>query len=176
MRDPIKILVVDDEPGLRDLLSFELGSRGYIVVTACDGLEATELAKKEKFDIMISDIMMPKMDGMGALDIIKGIDPTIEVIFATGFGSIEAGISAMKKGAVACIQKPYSLEEMEIIISHAVEKRKLKNEVKSMEAKLVKIYGLAESLAQTSLNPNQKKILDTLQEETAKFLQNLKSL
>ena len=76
------ILVIDDEKGLRDWLSFELGQQGYIVVTAQNGKEGIEKIKKEKFDVAIIDIKMPEMDGITALSQIKKIDPNIEIIIS----------------------------------------------------------------------------------------------
>src|SRR3989338_7209305 len=123
--DPNKprILAVDDEQGLRDLLSYELSSRGYLVVTAVDGFDAVQKVQQERFDIVISDITMPRMDGIRALEEIKKIDPDLEVIMATGFGTIETAVQSMKKGAYDFVQKPYEMEEMEAVIHRALEKR-----------------------------------------------------
>lgn len=121
-----KILVIDDEQGIRDLLSYELGAQGYGVVTACNGEEGIEKLKRDKFHLVISDVKMPKMDGVKTLEAIKRIDPDIEVIMATGFGNIEIAVAAMKKGAYDFIQKPFNLDEIMNLVEKALEKSELK--------------------------------------------------
>lgn len=123
----IKILVVDDEVGLRDLLAFELGGHGYTVVTAQDGEEAIERLQREKFQLVISDVKMPKRDGMELLEAAKRIDPQVEVIMATGFGTIETAVGAMKMGAYDFIQKPYNMTEIQALVEKALEKSDLKS-------------------------------------------------
>lgn len=121
-----KILVVDDELGIRDMLSYELSSHNYGVVTAVNGEDALEKIRKEKFHLVISDIKMPRMNGLEMLDAIKKIDPDVEVIMSTGFGTIETAVSAMKKGAYDFIQKPFNIEEILALIEKALEKNELK--------------------------------------------------
>lgn len=122
----IRILVVDDEQGMRDLLSYELGSQGYQIFTANDGLDALSKIRSQPVDLVISDIKMPKMDGVTMLGEIKKINPDIEVIMATGFGTIETAVNAMKSGAYDFIQKPYNIEEIGALIEKALEKNELK--------------------------------------------------
>ncbi|HBB68037.1 MAG: hypothetical protein A2X28_01345 [Elusimicrobia bacterium GWA2_56_46] len=126
MKDQIKILVVDDEPGIRDLLSYELCTHDYKVVTAVNGEDALEKVRKEKFHLVISDIKMPKMGGLEMLDAIKKINPDIEVIMSTGYGTIETAVSAMKMGAYDFVQKPFNLDEIFVIIEKALERSELK--------------------------------------------------
>lgn len=122
-----KILVMDDEKGIRDFLSYELGLEGYTVDTACDGQEGVEKVKKGKINIVISDLKMPVMDGIQSLEAIKEIDPDIEVIMVTGFGTIETAVDAMKKGAFNFVQKPFNVEELLAQIEKALEKAQLKS-------------------------------------------------
>ena len=126
MKERAKILVVDDEPGIRDLLSYELCFHDYQVVTAVNGEEALEKVRKEKFDLVISDIKMPRMGGIEMLDAIKKINPDIEVIMSTGYGTIETAVNAMKMGAYDFVQKPFNLDEIFAIIEKALEKSELR--------------------------------------------------
>jgi len=128
-----KILVMDDEQGILDLLSYELGSRGYLVEKACNGEEGIEKIKKEKFQIIISDVKMPKLGGLEALSAIKEIDPSVEVIMTTGFGTIDMAVEAMKKGAYDFISKPYNLDELCSRIEKALEKQRLTSELISLK-------------------------------------------
>src|SRR3989339_1211989 len=124
-----KIIVIDDEQGTRDLMSFELGLRGYEVKSACNGEEGLEKVRREQFDLAIMDIKMPKMDGITTLSKIKEVDPEIDVIMATGFGTIETAIESMKKGACDYIGKPFNIDEVALLIERVLEKRKLRETV-----------------------------------------------
>lgn len=138
MEKKAKILVIDDEQGLRDMLSFELGQQGYEVVTASNGKEGIKKAKEEKFDLVISDIKMPGMDGITVLEEIKKIDPQMEVIMATGYGTMETAIESLRKGAYDYINKPYNIDELLVILKKAIEKQQLVFENKKLLVDLVK--------------------------------------
>ena len=126
MKDVIKILVVDDEQGIRDLLSSELRAKNFHVATANNGQEAVDAVKKEKFHLVISDVKMPRMDGLKMLDAVKKIDPDIEVIMSTGYGTIETAVLAMKRGAYDFVQKPFLIDEILSLVEKALEKKELK--------------------------------------------------
>ncbi len=116
-----RILVVDDEQGLRDLLHMTLEMEGYQVVTACDGQEALALMEKEKFQLVITDIMMPQMDGIKLLEKIKIKSSSTEVIVVTGYGHVETSDNALKKGAYECILKPYSIDRVLEVVAKALK-------------------------------------------------------
>lgn len=124
-----KILVVDDEEGIRDILSRSLRIQGYAVATAQNGKEGIDKFKKEVFDLVISDIKMPEMDGVTFLDHIKKIDPDIEAIMVTAYETMETAIESLRKGAYDYISKPFSLEKIFITIEKAMEKRQLKEKI-----------------------------------------------
>ena len=134
MKDCAKILVIDDEQGIRDLLSCKLSSNGQQVVTAVNGEEALEKIKREKFRLVISDVRMPRLEGLEVLEAIKRIAPDIEVIMTTGYGTIETAVSAMKKGAYDFVQKPFNLDEILNLIEKALEKGELKAIIAVYEA------------------------------------------
>ena len=117
-----RILVVDDERGIRDLLFFELSSEGYQVVTAQDGAEALAKAQKEKFQLIITDVMMPKMDGIALLSAVKKLDPSIEVIVSTGFGHSDTISAAIKEGAYSILLKPVDMNDFLELVDKLVEK------------------------------------------------------
>ncbi|MBI4971687.1 MAG: response regulator [Candidatus Omnitrophica bacterium] len=133
----IHVLVVDDEAGIRDFLSMELAGQGYQISTAHNGTEAMEKIKKDHFRLVISDVRMPKVDGIQVLEAIKKIDPDTEVIMMTAYGDVEVAIKAMKKGAYDFVQKPFNLEEMVALIEKALEKSELKAHVALYESSKV---------------------------------------
>lgn len=129
-----RILVVDDEPGMRELLEAELHHLGYRVTTARDGTEALSLIGQEEFHLVITDVRMPNMDGIVMLGRIKEIDPNLEVIMMSGHGSVETAVEAMKKGAYDFILKPFSLDEIKMLVEKALEKKELKGLVALYES------------------------------------------
>ena len=129
----IRILCMDDEQGILDLLTFELTSHGYQVVTAHDGEEGIEKFKEGKFNIVISDIKMPKLSGLDVLPVLKNIDPNVEIIMTTGFGTIDMAVESIKNGAYDFISKPYNLDELYSRIEKALERQKLSSEIVSLK-------------------------------------------
>jgi len=120
---PLLVLVVDDEAGFRNLLRWELNNMGIQVETAENGLQGIHMAGKTAFDLIITDITMPKMDGLKLLEEIKKIAPETEVIISTGFGAVETAVYAMKNGAFDFVLKPYDLEHLMARVLQAMERR-----------------------------------------------------
>ncbi|MGN7401519.1 sigma-54-dependent transcriptional regulator [Cytobacillus praedii] len=128
-----RLLIVDDEKDLLELLVKRLIRKGYEVKCAETAEDALLLLKKHMFDIAIYDIRLPKMDGIELLKKTKIIQPETEILMLTGHGTIETAIEAMKIGAFDYLTKPYNLSELEITIQKAEESRKLKHKNDSMK-------------------------------------------
>lgn len=128
-----RLLIVDDEKDLLELLVKRLNRKGYEAKGAETAEDALLLLKKHIFDIAIYDIRLPKMDGIELLKETKIIQPETEVLMLTGHGTIETAIEAMKFGAFDYLTKPYNLSELELIIQKAEESRKLKHKNDSMK-------------------------------------------
>src|SRR3989338_648269 len=135
-----KILVVDDEESLREFLEIMLKREGYEITTAADGDKAIKLMKKQSFDLVLTDLQMPKVHGMEVLAQAKDMDPEIVVIVITAFGSTESAVEAMKLGAYDYITKPFKIDEIKLIIKKALEKRILSRENKQMKRELGEQY------------------------------------
>jgi two-component system, NtrC family, response regulator PilR len=123
-----KILIVDDEQSMRDFLAIMLKKEGYEVVAAENGTGALKAIQTEIFDLVITDVKMPGMDGIGVLKTIKEISADTVVIMITAFATAETAVEAMKLGAYDYITKPFKVEEIKLIIQKALEKRYLKKE------------------------------------------------
>ncbi|MFA5976109.1 MAG: response regulator [Elusimicrobiota bacterium] len=121
-----RILVVDDEVGIRDFLSNELLLQGYQVDTAADGAEALSKIHPGAFQVVICDINMPRMSGIDFLAKARRCDPDLEVIMATGYATIESAVETMKRGAYDFVQKPFNINELLAIIEKCLEKSELK--------------------------------------------------
>lgn len=131
-----KLLIVDDKEQMREVLRKFLTAENYSVEMAADGKDALEKFKREDFDLVLSDIKMPVMEGTELLDEILKINPNALVILMTAFGSIEAAVEAMKKGATDYISKPFQIEEVLLRISRALKERSLERKVADLEEKL----------------------------------------
>src|SRR5260370_41779600 len=105
-----RILIVDDEANIRTALAKLLSKLGYSVKTAASAQEALQLLRGGRFQIVISDLRMPGHDGLQLLAEIKGIDPMIDVIMMTAYGTIQTAVEPMKRGAYDCIEKPVNQE------------------------------------------------------------------
>lgn len=105
--DDNTILVVDDNPGVRTSLQMTLEKQGYQVMLAADGREALELVRSDHIRVMIADLKMPGMDGLELLRAAKRLDPRLEVVVITGYGTVQKAVQAMKEGAVDFILKPF---------------------------------------------------------------------
>ncbi len=124
-----RILVVDDEQSMRELLSIMLRKEGYDVVAATDGESAIKAIQNDIFDLIITDIKMPKIGGIELLRTVKEVSPETVVIVMTAFATTETRVDADKLGAYDYITKPFkSMEEVKLVIQKALEKRLLRKE------------------------------------------------
>lgn len=117
------VLVVDDEPGIREFLQIMLDREGYDVSCAADGKEAINFFKKKRYDVVVADIRMPKVNGFEVLTTIKEISPETNVIMITAYASFESAVESMKEGAYDYITKPFNVDEVKRTIKNALQKK-----------------------------------------------------
>ncbi len=118
-----RILVVDDEVIARDNISHILRKENYDVVTAVNGVEAIEKLEASVFDVVLTDLKMEKVDGMGVLEMARSKYPDIQVIMITAYAAVDSAIEAIKKGAFHYIAKPFRLDEVRSTVKQALEKK-----------------------------------------------------
>jgi two-component system response regulator PilR (NtrC family) len=123
-----RVLVVDDEKSMRDLLSITLEKEGYDVLTAAGGEAAIEALRRDATDAVITDLRMPKVDGLQVLRAATEISPDVAVIVITAVASTETAVEAMKLGAYDYITKPFKLDEVSLIVRNALERKRLRDE------------------------------------------------
>jgi DNA-binding NtrC family response regulator len=116
------ILVVDDDPYMRSSLSDCLVSCGYAVETAIDGVDALGKFRKGAYEMVITDIRMPKMGGIDLLKEIKGQSSDTPVVVITAYGTVNTAVEAMKQGAKDFIMKPFSLDDLEMVVKNVLER------------------------------------------------------
>ncbi len=133
MKNKQKLLFVDDDETFRKVMKKELSRMGYSVVCVGSGEAAIEALKKRNFDVIILDIKMPGIGGLNTLKSIKKMDPEVEVIMLTGRATIESAVESMKMGAYDYITKPCRLNELDILLKKAYERRLLSKENVSLK-------------------------------------------
>jgi len=139
--EKFKILITDDDMDLRELLTEAVKNWGYVVSVARDGDEALRKLRMERFDIVITDLMMPGMDGLALLQKIKDLDKEILVIIITGYATIETAVKAIESGAYDYIAKPFRLDELMIVIKNACERLRLVLQNRALLEELRTAYG-----------------------------------
>jgi two-component system response regulator AtoC len=128
MNEKKRILAVDDEPNMRRLLEIMLKQAGYQPLLASNGREALELLKRDGADLVVSDLHMPGMDGLGLLSAMRDEEMATPAIIVTAHGEVSSAVAAMKLGASDYIVRPFDLETLEIAISRALSVTRLKVE------------------------------------------------
>lgn len=131
-KHPATILIVDDEELIRMTLSVTIASFGFHCIVASDGLEAIEILKRTKCDLVLSDIIMPNMDGLELLKYIKANQPATDVIIATGFSDRASYADVIKAGAIDFIKKPIDYFELEAKLARALRERQLVRELEQL--------------------------------------------
>jgi len=135
-----KILIVDDDKIIADILKDLLADRERSVDVCYDGLASVECIQKNFYDLIIVDLVMPRVGGLDVLKYAKKINPDVIVIIITGYASIETAIMAIKEGAYDYIRKPCKLEEIKIVVENAIDKIKLNRENRELLKKLQDAY------------------------------------
>ena len=154
-----RVLIVDDEKGMRDFLSIMLKKEGYAVVASESADKASELVGKGEFDLVISDIAMPGKSGIEILKQTKAANPDTPVIMITAYASTESAIEALKLGAYDYIIKPFDVEEMKTVVRNAIEKRRLENENRALKRELKEKLRFDEMIGDS---PRMREVLDLI--------------
>jgi DNA-binding NtrC family response regulator len=118
-----RLLVIDDEADVREMLEFILSDAGFEVATVDGGMAAVELARAGRFDVAVTDMRMPDMNGIETLIALKELDPTIEVVVVTGYASEQTAAECIHLGAFGYLRKPFELNELRPLIDGALARR-----------------------------------------------------
>jgi YesN/AraC family two-component response regulator len=137
----IRILIVDDDKVVADVLRDLISENGERTVEVCyDGLSAIETIQENFYDLLVVDLIMPRVGGLDLLKYAKKVNPDTIVVIITGYASLETAIMAIKEGAYDYIRKPCNLEEIRIVVKNAIERITLHRENKDLVKKLQDAY------------------------------------
>lgn len=162
-----KILIVDDEEIIRQTLIDILEYEDYEIDTAADGLEAVNKLNRNKYDVVLCDIKMPKMDGLEVLEQIAPKYPDLPFVMISGHGTLETAVDAVKKGAYDYIAKPPDLNRLLITLRNALDKSNLVSETKILRKKVSKSY---EILGDSDAIESIKNTIDKVAQTDARVL------
>jgi DNA-binding NtrC family response regulator len=166
-----KLLIVDDEKSQRDLLSGFLSKKGYQVHTAANGEEALELYHKVFSPVAVVDMKMPGMDGIELLSRLREINPFIQVVVLTAFGSVETAVAAMKAGAFDYLTKPVEdLDELLLKLEKAAAQNRLVVEHQVMSERLAEIFPTAEIIGESPEIHKVKQLISAVAPKDATVL------
>ncbi|HEX2896424.1 MAG TPA: response regulator, partial [candidate division Zixibacteria bacterium] len=137
------ILIVEDKDSMRKMLTETLTGEGHRVDSAPNGKSAMELVHNKSYDLVLTDLKMPDMDGLQVLSNVKDVDNETAVILMTAYGTIEDAVQAMKKGAFDFITKPFDTEHLSVLIGRALENRRLVAENTMLREELMSEHGIS---------------------------------
>ncbi len=165
-----RILVVEDEEGMREFLNILLAKEGYEVTTCECGAEAIEKFKEQNFHLVVTDIKMPGIDGIELLTRIKEIEPTVPVIIMTGYASMESAIEAVNKGAYSYLRKQTSNDEIKQAVKKAIEMRWLQKENKLLKQQLRKNHSSRKTIGKSEKIKQVFALIDKVAETDSTIL------
>lgn len=158
----VKILIAEDDSESRQLLTEYLKQAGYEVLGINNGEDALSIIHKQNIDVLITDLKMPKLDGMTLLSQVKREKPSVSVLVMTGYASVNTAVKAMKLGAEDYITKPVNLEELRIQIYKAIEKQAIQSENIILKQQLKKKYSFEDIIGKSELMQNVFQLIDKI--------------
>ncbi|HAR38094.1 MAG: Fis family transcriptional regulator [Nitrospirae bacterium GWC2_57_13] len=156
--DTAKILLVDDERIALRNLEHVMKKEGYEVVATQSGPNALKLLDEQRFDVVLTDLRMEKVDGMQVLSKSQAVSPDTEVIMITGFATLDSVVDAMKHGAFYYIAKPFKLDEVRKIVKEAIHKVRMKTENQRLREQIETYQGKVKIITQDA---TMQRLLDT---------------
>ncbi|MBI4165205.1 MAG: sigma-54-dependent Fis family transcriptional regulator [Acidobacteria bacterium] len=154
------ILIVEDEPKMLRLLELNLAEEGYKVRAAADAEAGLKLFREHRIDVVLTDLKLPGMSGLEFLEAVKRADSRIPVIVMTAYGTVETAVEAMKAGASDYILKPFSLEEIKLIVGKELDVRRLREENRSLREALGRRYEFKNIIGRS---PKMQEVLATVE-------------
>lgn len=158
MQKSERILIVDDEKVALKNLEHVMKKEGYEVVSTQSGQNALKILEEQKFEVVLTDLKMEKVDGMQILRRCRELYPDTEVVMITGYATLESAVESMKHGAFYYIAKPFRLDEVRKVVSEAVEKVRLKSENRQLREQIESYQGKVKIITQDA---QMQKLLDT---------------
>src|SRR3954469_2696638 len=158
------ILIADDEESIRHVLATLLGERGYEVRAVADGEEALRELSARDYDALLTDVRMPRLDGLQLVRAAQAQDPDLTIVVMSAYGSHELAIEAMKAGAYDYLPKPFRPDEVLLVPRKAEERERLREDVSRLRREIARSRGTSELVAE---GPAMKEVLRVAQKVAA---------
>ena len=164
------ILIVEDEASLREITAERLSEHGYRVTQADTGETACSLLAEFAFDVVITDLRLPGMDGMAVIEKARELYSEIVAVVVTGYGTVPDAVAAIKRGASDFVTKPFQFDHLLHILASTLEQRRLKSENAYLRSQLQERYGFQDIIGQSPAMLELFKVLETVSNTTSTIL------
>jgi DNA-binding NtrC family response regulator len=165
-----KVLVIDDDPMMLDLATYQLQSHGYDVTTADTGEKGLKLIAEQRHEVALTDLRLPDINGVELVEKLKEVSPNSEMIMITGFGSMTGAIDAIKAGAFYFIEKPVEFEELFVLIEKAVERGRQREEIDQLRGRLSQRASYYNIIGSSRAMQNIYETIDSIAESDANVM------
>jgi DNA-binding NtrC family response regulator len=165
-----QVLLVDDDPNILTTIGMRLEAMGYGVLTAADGVAAVEAARRERPDLLLLDLRLPRMDGLDVLTQVKEARPDVEVILLTAQSSVESAVAAMKGGAFDYLEKPIDSQRLGVVLQQALTRRGYRQEVSRLKDTLKEMGRFGHMIGQSDPMRHLYGLIDQVAATTATVL------
>ncbi len=165
------ILIVDDEPNIRRVLEAVLAKEGHTVLTAENGRKGLDvLSKDTNIDVLVSDLIMPDINGIELLTAAREINPSMSVLMITAHGTIKSAVDAMKLGAFDYIPKPFDLDEIKLVVRNALERRDLIEENRELRSQVKTVNRMDKLVGASPAMQEVFKMIERIRDSRASVL------
>src|SRR5688572_33294994 len=164
------LLLVDDEESLRSVVAERLTEEGFVITQASDGEAALKALEKFAFDVIVSDLRLPGMDGRQVIDAALARYPNIVAIVVTGYGTVKDAVELIKAGAADFIAKPFQFDELRHVLNNALEQKRLKSENAYLHQQLDERFGLGSMVGKSAPMRALFQLIETVAPTTATIL------
>ncbi len=175
MRADISILAVDDDVNMLAMLEKFLKRAGYTVETTPDSVKAMSLVDEKNYDIVITDIQMPRASGMDLLKRVKDLQKDTMVVMITAFGSVDSAVNAMKAGAYDYVSKPFNIDEILSLLERATQQRRLQREVEFLRQEVEHKYSFSNIIGKSKAMQDIFSLIQRISHARSNVLINGKS-
>lgn len=165
-----RVLIIDDDQSMLELAEFHLQAQGYETARSQTGEEGLKLVEASRFDVVLTDLQLPDLDGIEVVKRLKELSPESEIIMVSGYGSVSKAVEATKAGAFYFVEKPVAFEELMVLIEKAVERGQQAEEIKQLRGRLTSRTSYYDIIGNSKAMQDVYEIIDSVAEADANVL------